>query len=193
MTTPRLFTAPAAEPLWQQVTTDMAAQTDLLDYTALLDQAGHQVLLAIDIDPGGGFESGFATTTFSAAVPNTVALRFSLHEQGWAQEIGKLLGMEDAELGYPEIDEAFIVKTNDAPLLTQLLAAPELRIALLRHREGRLILERTDDTVPGLTLYFTQDAAVLESGQLQEIHALLLALLMQLVPTPVSKSVGAPL
>ncbi|UOR04153.1 hypothetical protein MUN82_14510 [Hymenobacter aerilatus] len=173
----RTFSAPSEDMLWQQVAADMSQQPDLLEYRARLVLPDFEAVLYLDIDLGGGFEGGFATTSLVAMVPPTTTLRFALHEQDWVHEIGKLFGMEDAQLGYPEIDDAFIVKTNDAPQLAQLLAAPEARITLVRHPKARITLAPTDEDEPpypgALVLRFEQDEAITDPTTLRDIHWLL--------------------
>lgn len=39
--------------------------------------------------------------------------RISLYKQGFFSEIGKALGMQDIEVGYPGFDDAFVLKSND--------------------------------------------------------------------------------
>lgn len=173
----RTFSAPTEVALWQQVTADLNSQPDLLEYAARLILPDFEAVLQLDIDPGGGFEGGSATTSFTVLVPPATTLRFTLHEQNWVREIGKLLGLEDAELGYPEIDDAFIVKTNDAAHLVQLLAAPEARITLVRHTTARLTLAPANEDEPpypgALVLRFEQDEALTDPAALREIHRLL--------------------
>ena len=69
--------------------------------------------LMIDIDLGGGFEGGYALTSFTARVAPEHDFRFALHHQGLIDTAGKFFGMEDVVTGYPEFDEALIVKTSD--------------------------------------------------------------------------------
>ena len=46
-------------------------------------------------------------------VNNPEGLRFTLYRKGLFSELGKLLGMQDIEVGDPEFDEAFIVQGTD--------------------------------------------------------------------------------
>jgi hypothetical protein len=142
------------------------------------------VQLDIDIDLGGGFESGSELTTFTARVPAQVALRFALHEQDWMHEIGKLLGLTDIELDDPEIDAAFMISTNDPATLHDLLANPELRQTLLRYRDLRLVLGPVGSDSDEVVLEFSKDQALQEPAQLQEVYHLLLTLLQKINPVP---------
>ena len=54
-----------------------------------------KIVLEIDIDLGGGFESGYETTVFSADLHTAPAFRFAIHEQHFTDEIGKFFGVEE--------------------------------------------------------------------------------------------------
>ncbi|AYA37362.1 hypothetical protein D3Y59_10055 [Hymenobacter oligotrophus] len=185
METTRVFSAQTEAELWRQVAADMARETDLLEYSAQLNLGGYQLLLDIDIDLGGGFEGGYEFTTLTAAVPDNVALRFVLHEQDLLHELGKLLGTEDVELGVQDIDDAFIIRTNDPAALQTLFASPDIHDTLLKYHECRLSLgPASTDGDAALQLSFSKDAGVVEPAQLQEIGHMLFYLLRQIAPLP---------
>ncbi|MBT2559339.1 hypothetical protein J7E24_16235 [Hymenobacter sp. ISL-91] len=183
METVRTFTADSEPALWAQVAADMARQPDLFDYRADLCQPPYRVRLELDIDLGGGFEGGYELTTFQAVVPSRPALRFALHEQDWVHEIGKLLGLEDVELGYAELDQTFIISTNDPNTLRRLLADPAVHQTLLRHPAARFTLAPDSDAADApVLLIFQLERAVVEPEQLRELYGLLLRMLQQLAP-----------
>ena len=186
--TPRVFSADTEDALWQQVTADMQQQDELFEYDVELVQAGHRMRMAIDIDLGGGFEGGFETTAFTALVPTQTPLRFAMHEQDWVHEIGKLLGLTDIELGDPELDATFIITTNSADGLRELLLSdPELRQTLLRHPAARLALVPTSES-PATAVYlmFTKDAAIVEPTKLREVYHLMISLLQRILLLPIA-------
>ncbi|MBF9253456.1 hypothetical protein I2I11_09150 [Pontibacter sp. 172403-2] len=170
------FTGTTEAEIWQKVAEDIAAHKAVLKYTALLHQSGQQILFDLDIDLGGGFESGISTTTFRAAVPARVPLRFHLHEQDFLGEISKVLGMEDVKVGYPDFDAAFIIKTNQPDTLRKLFADESVRRILLRHTTGRLKLEAEDGS-PDAILSFKKDEAIVEVTVLREIYHVLRVIL----------------
>ena len=185
METPRTITGNTENDIWQQVAADMAGQGEWFEYEAVLQQGPYQMVLAIEIDLGGGFEGGSETTTLTARLPGSVLFRFGLHPQDWVHELGKLVGMTDVELGDPEIDAAFIITTNDPPLLHDLLADSALRQTLLRHPGLRLDLGHpTFGPDDELTLEFSTDAAISDPADLQEVYHLLLTLLQHVSPVP---------
>ena len=183
----RTFSADSEAALWEQVAADISRQPDLYDYRAQLCQQHYRVELEIDIDLGGGFEGGYEITTLRAIVPGQPALHFALHEQDWIHEIGKLLGLEDVELGYAELDKTFIITTNDTNALRQLLAEPDVHATLLRHPAGRLTLApASHEPHAPVVLSFSEERALLEPEQLREIYHLLLRILQQLAPAPLT-------
>ena len=187
METTRTFSADSEAALWEQVAADINRQPDLFDYRAELRQQHYRVELEIDIDLGGGFEGGYEITTLRAVVPGQPALHFALHEQDWIHEIGKLLGLEDVELGYADLDQAFIITTNNPSALRQLLAEPDVHATLLRHPAGRLTLAPSSEEANApVVLTFSEERALLEPAQLREIYHLLLRILQQLAPAPLS-------
>ncbi|RSK47372.1 hypothetical protein [Hymenobacter rigui] len=187
MDTTPTFRADTEAAVWQQVAADMAQQPDLYDYRADLYQQDFHVRLELDIDLGGGFEGGYELTTLTASVPVHTAFHFALHEQDWVHEVGKLLGLQDVELGDPELDEAFIITTNQPDTLRQILAHPEVRATLLRYPDARLALApASHEATAPLQLTFTEERALTEPAQLQEIYHLLLVLLQQVATAPLS-------
>ncbi|MFB9863532.1 hypothetical protein [Rufibacter immobilis] len=177
----RRFSCDSEEELWRQVAIDITRDKNLTSYSAQLSLAGTDIFLDLDIDLGGGFESGSSATTFMAPLPNPVELRFALHEQDWMSEIGKFFGMEDVRLGWPELDDAFIIKTNNTEALKALMADENLRQVLLQHPNCEFTLS-VDSDEPDATPYltFSKDEAILDMTKLQEVYHLLFTLLQRL-------------
>jgi hypothetical protein len=190
METLRTFTANSEDELWQQVAADMAQEKDFLQYSAQLNQGRYRMLLDIDIDMGGGFEGSFESTTLTAAITGPMPLHFHLHEQDWVNELGKLLGLEDVALGYPVLDDAFIIKTNNPTQLKLLLSSAELQGLLLKYRDDMQLTLGPADHQDGtaVELRFMAERALVDPAQLQEVYHMLLLLLEQLNPPAVVRS-----
>ncbi|EHQ30313.1 hypothetical protein [Mucilaginibacter paludis] len=112
------------DEIWQQIATDI--NDDTLEYRAMIEQDDKHVMLDIDIDLGGGFEGGYATTSYSAPVANH-NFKFAVHEEHFTDEIGKFFGMQDVEIGYPELDHHLVIKTNDEEKVKTLFVDPKVR------------------------------------------------------------------
>jgi hypothetical protein len=130
--------------IWEQLTKDLSEQDELLEYNVIIQQGDHQVALNIDIDLGGGFESGYETTTLVAPLQTTTDFRFAIHKEDFLDEVGKFFGMQDVVVGYGEFDKNVLVKTNN-----------EARVKELFSEEGiREVFELlTDDFTFALTLH----------------------------------------
>ena len=64
---------------------------------------------------------------FRAPYVNKDGFRFTIYRKSIFSGLGKLLGMQDVEVGYPEFDEAFIIKGNDEAKLRALFANDHIR------------------------------------------------------------------
>ena len=66
-------------------------------------------------------------TRMRAPYVNPEGFRFTIYRKGFFSDLGKLLGMQDIEVGDPEFDEAFIIKGNDEDRVRVLFADPKIR------------------------------------------------------------------
>ncbi|WP_406699073.1 DUF3137 domain-containing protein [Singulisphaera sp. Ch08] len=77
-------------------------------------------------------------TRMRAPYVNPDGLRFTLYRNGLFSELGKLLGMQDIEVGVPEFDDAFIVKGTDEYKVRELFADARIRALALAQPTIRL-------------------------------------------------------
>jgi hypothetical protein len=68
-----------------------------------------------------------AYTRLRAPFVNPEGFRFTIYRASLFTGLGRLLGMQDVEIGDPDFDHAFVVKGNDESRLVDLLADPQLR------------------------------------------------------------------
>lgn len=123
----KLIIANTIDEVWPQITKDL--KENEFTYSVIISVGGKKIFLDIDVDPGGGFEGGYQTTTLRSKLEHAGEFRFALHHQGLLDEIGKFFGMEDIETGYPEFDKKVIVKTNDTSRLQSLFSEKNTRLA----------------------------------------------------------------
>ncbi len=74
--------------------------------------------------------SGESSTTYTrmrAPYINPEGFRFTIYRKGFFSDLGKLLGMQDVEVGDPDFDEAFIIQANDEDKVRTLFADPKIR------------------------------------------------------------------
>jgi hypothetical protein len=74
--------------------------------------------------------NGKSSTTYTrmrAPYTNTEGFRFTIYRKSIFSGLGKILGMQDIEVGDPEFDEAFIIQGNNEPRVQHLFADRALR------------------------------------------------------------------
>jgi len=136
------------DEVWKQLQADLTQNPDLMQYRATIHQQNKEITLDIDIDLGGGFEGGYATTIFSAPFRNRDGFRFALHEESFFDDLGKFFGMQDVQVGYPDFDQKVIVKTTDESRIRTILTNDALRAALLSLKDFtfEIVLPADGDT-----------------------------------------------
>ena len=112
--------------IWQQLESDFSSKPELLAYQIILVQENKRVSVAIDFDPGGGFENGIPTTSFSSKI-NPTPYSLAIHPKNFIDDIGKVFGMEDVVIGFPEFDQKFIIKTNNKEKTQSLFGGKDCR------------------------------------------------------------------
>lgn len=66
-------------------------------------------------------------TRMRAPYVNPDGFRFRVYRRGVFSGLGKRLGMQDVEVGFPQFDEDFIIKGTDESPLRRLFANPKIR------------------------------------------------------------------
>jgi hypothetical protein len=122
METTKIITGATEDDIWQQINDDLLSEEDVLSYNVIIKQNDKQIILDIDIDPGGGFEGGYEITSFTANINNTAGFHFKMHDENFIDEIGELFGMAHLKTGDADFDKKVLVKTNDEPRAQQILA-----------------------------------------------------------------------
>ncbi|MBF4516264.1 hypothetical protein IRZ71_07920 [Flavobacterium sp. ANB] len=61
--------------------------------------------------------------------------RFEIFNEGFVRNIEKLFGAQDVEIGYPDFDKAFIIKSNNELKIKTLLRNKEIRNLILSQKE----------------------------------------------------------
>lgn len=180
-----VITALTEDEIWQEVNKQFQQEPELLSYRAVLVQDNRKVLLDIDIDLGGGFESGYETTTFVSHLHSEPPFRFAIHEQHFTDEIGKFFGMQDVEIGYEDFDEKLIIKTNNAEKVRQIFSDPSVRQTFLSLSDfsfGTTTQHSSHPEKDGPFLELTIENGITDPQKLREIYHAFYAVLMQIDP-----------
>ena len=177
----KMIAANSEETVWKRITADLDKDNPPLQYHVLIYHDVKKVQLDIDIDPGGGFESGFESTSLTAIVPHLHGFKFSIHHEDFIDKVGKLFGMQDVIVGYPEFDDKLIVKTNDAEKIKDVFAEESARGLFQRltgfvlHTGSRNIGD-SDDKEDYVELMI--DRGVLDLSELRKIYTAFVNILM---------------
>lgn len=164
----RIIYAASADEAFEQIGKDFNADRDLLEYSSFIEQDGRRILLLVDIDPGGGFESGFETTMLRVALERPLPFNFAIHHQGFFDELGKLFGMQDIETGYPEFDQKIMVKSDDEIQVKALFNDADVRATFSNLDNFKLQTHTEAADTPFLEL--TIDRGILNPGELKLIY-----------------------
>lgn len=168
----KYITGNTTDDLWQQVSADLSGK-NIYEYYALLVQDERKVELVIDIDMGGGFESGSAITSFTAPVALVHDFRFALHHQGLIDSAGKFFGMEDVVIGYKDFDDALVVKTNDRERTRRIFSDEEVRKIFQTLRSFTLHLVHHHAAGPKEEQYFLElsiDEGITDPAMLRNLY-----------------------
>jgi hypothetical protein len=139
--------------------------------------------------------SGKHSTTYTRVVirvNNTAAIRLVLHEEGLLSPVGKLLGLQDIQVGDQDLDRRFIIQGQPEDIIARLLSLGGLRDKLLQARSLNIKVE-------GQELHFEQRGVELNVDYLQYLFDLLSELVEEIEQVggpsftqPVSSASGWP-
>jgi hypothetical protein len=83
-------------------------------------------------------------TRMRAPYINPDGFRFEIYRKGIFSDLGKWLGMQDVTVGWPEFDEAFIIKGNSEEKLRKLFANQKIRDLISAQRNIRFSVQDDD-------------------------------------------------
>ncbi|KUO63125.1 MAG: hypothetical protein APF84_11410 [Gracilibacter sp. BRH_c7a] len=117
---------------------------------------------------------------------NKDGFRFKIYRKGFFSNVGKLFGLQDIEVGFPEFDEEFIIKGNDAEKLSRLFSNPKVRELIQLQQD--ISLEVKDDEgwfgtefPQGVDeLYFQVSGVIKDVDRLKNLYYLFAVVLNQL-------------
>jgi hypothetical protein len=154
--------------VWQSLAADLAK--DDFSFNAVLQKDGITTVLTIDVDPGSGFSGGYAFTSFATKITNSTGFKFALHHEDFLDEVGKLFGMQDVVIGYPEFDKKVVVKTNDEKQVKAFFADDRLRMPWQSLRSFNLHTSGHTDEEAGIQLKLDIEDAVTNVEELRSLY-----------------------
>ena len=121
----KIISGNTVQDVWPQLEADIDANE--YEYKTLVKIGSKEIWINIDIDPGGGFESGSELVQFKAPLSAANNFRFAIHDQDFFDRIGKFFGMEDVKIGYEDLDHHLIIKTNEVERVRNIFVDAKVR------------------------------------------------------------------
>jgi hypothetical protein len=94
--------------------------------------------IALDIRTESSGESSHVLTRMRAVYRSTDDFRFRVYRRSFFSGLATFFGMQDIEVGQPDIDADWIIKSNSTGRIQSLLALPKITKTLASLRAGRL-------------------------------------------------------
>ena len=120
---------PSRDEVWRQLSQEIGAEFVELGFWYGSKVRSHvgpwTITLETYTDSSG--ECSTTCTRMRAPYINPEGFRFTIYRKSLFSNLGKLLGMQNIEVGDPEFDEAFIIKGNDESKVCDLFSNPKIR------------------------------------------------------------------
>jgi len=123
----RALFGPSKDEVWQQLCGEIGAEFVTGGFWHGSKVVAHVKEWTVTLDTYSSGDDGPTYTRMRAPYVNKDGFRFTIYRKGFFSGLGKVLGMQDIEVGYPEFDEAFIIKANDDSRARALLANRKIR------------------------------------------------------------------
>lgn len=179
---------PSKDELWKQLSQEIGA-----DFVAGQLWKGSKVqahvgpwTITLDTFTVSSGQSQVTYTRMRAPYVNGGGFRFTIYRKGIFSDLGKVMGMQDIEVGNPDFDAAFIIKGNDEFKVRELFAnrkvqelisaQPQIHLTV-RDSEGWFGPKFPDDVDE---LYFQVDGVIKDLPRLKLLYDLFAEVLDQL-------------
>lgn len=179
---------PSKKEIWQQLANEIHA-----DYVNKGFWEGDRVeahvdnwIVVLDTYTVSTGKSSITYTRMRAPFINRDGFYFKIYRSGLFTELGKLLGMEDINIGYEEFDEDFVIKSNYADKVTRLLSSQKLRSLIEAHPAFNLEIKDDEGFFfkhfpEGVDeLYFTVTGVIKDVDRLKELYEIFAEVLREL-------------
>src|SRR4051812_31308408 len=100
--------------------------------------------ITLDTHTESSGEHAVTYTRMRAPYVNPQGFRFTTYRKGFFSGLGKLLGMQDIEVGVAEFDDEFIVKGNDESKVKELFGDPTLLTLIRAQPKVRLTVKDSE-------------------------------------------------
>jgi hypothetical protein len=125
----RQIFGPSKDEVWKQLCTEIGAE---FVQGGFWNQNNVQVhvkewTVTLDTFVMSTGKSSIPFTRMRAPYVNPDGFQFKVYRAGLFTELGKILGMQDIEVGHAEFDRAFVIKGNDSVKVHLLFGNAEIR------------------------------------------------------------------
>lgn len=162
----KVITLASINDLWNSLVPDFSTGTAISNYHIAIEIEGQQILVDISKSPGGNVEGGYESSSIRAVLPADKGFEFIIYPEDFISRIGKVFGMQDVVLGYPEFDNNLIVKTTQPEKLKSLFTSPDTREVLQNLSGFAFKIEQEDE---GNILEFNIQRALINLNELKII------------------------
>jgi hypothetical protein len=138
---------PSKDEVWRQLSQEIGAEFVEGGFWASTDSKvqAHVGPWIVTLDVGRSDEDGKSLVTrLRAPYVNPEGFRFTIYRKGFFSDLGKLLGMQDIEVGDPDFDESFIIKGNDESKVRALFSNPKIRQTIQAQPQIRLAVKDSE-------------------------------------------------
>ncbi len=138
---------PSKDEVWRQLSQEIGAEFVEGGFWASTDSKvqAHVGPWIVTLDVGRSDEDGKSLVTrLRAPYVNPEGFRFTIYRKGFFSDLGKLLGMQDLEVGDSDFDEAFIIKGNDESKVRALFTNPKIRQTIQAQPQIRLAVKDSE-------------------------------------------------
>jgi len=120
---------PSKDEIWQQFSAATGGEFVEGGFWkgSKVDARHGEWIVTLDTYTVSNGKSSSTYTRMRAPYVNPDGFNFDIYRKGIFSDIGKWMGMQDVEVGYPEFDENFVIKGNDEGKLRRLFANEKIR------------------------------------------------------------------
>jgi len=122
---------PSKDEVWRQLSEEIGAE---FVEGGLWKGSKVQALVGpwtVTLDIGTSEQDGKSPSTrIRAPYVNAEGFRFTIYRKSAFSNVGKLLRMQDIEVGDPEFDQAFVIKRNNENRVRALFSDPKIRLMI---------------------------------------------------------------
>jgi hypothetical protein len=170
---------PSREEIWRQLSEEIDAEYIAGGFfqSPRVVASHREWTITLDVYTTGG-KNSTTYTRIRAPYVNRDGFRFGIYRKGFFSDLGKWLGMQDVEVGYPRLDEEFIIQGNDVEGLKALFDNHHIRRMILEQPSIHLEVRGDEgwffQTFPdGVDeLYFRVHGVIRDVGRLRALFDL---------------------